>query len=63
MNPDLDFLESIAADMVNALRPLRFGPPITHVYNPLEYARESLGQYESKFASTPKEVVFLGMNP
>ena len=63
MNPDLDRLESIAADMVHALRPLRFGPPITHVYNPLEYARASLRQYEAKFASTPKEVVFLGMNP
>ena len=63
MNPDLDFLESIVADMINALRSLRFGPPITHVYNPLEYARESLRQYEAKFASTPKEVVFLGMNP
>ncbi|MEJ2220637.1 MAG: single-stranded DNA-binding protein [Desulfobacterales bacterium] len=63
MNPDIDCLESIAADMVHALRPLRFGPPITHVYNPLEYARESLRQYEAKFASTPKEVVFLGMNP
>jgi single-strand selective monofunctional uracil DNA glycosylase len=63
MNPDLDYLELIAADMVNALRSLRFGPPITHVYNPLEYARESLRQYEAKFASTPKDVVLLGMNP
>jgi single-strand selective monofunctional uracil DNA glycosylase len=56
MNPDLDCLESIVAEMVNALRPLRFGPPITHVYNPLEYARESLRQYHANFASTPKEV-------
>src|SRR5210317_1884713 len=63
MKPDLDCLESIVDDMVNALRPLRFGPPVTHVYNPLEYARESLRQYHSNFASTPKEVVFLGMNP
>jgi single-strand selective monofunctional uracil DNA glycosylase len=63
MNPDLDCLESIVADMVDALRPLRFGPPITHVYNPLEYAREPLRQYHANFASTPKAVVFLGMNP
>jgi len=63
MNPDLDCLESIIADMVNALRPLRFGAPVSHVYNPLEYAREPLRQYHAKFASTPKEVVFLGMNP
>jgi single-strand selective monofunctional uracil DNA glycosylase len=63
MNPDLDCLESIAADMVHALRPLRFGPPITHVYNPLEYAGEAYRQYHAKYAATPKDVVFLGMNP
>ena len=63
MNPDLDHLESIIADMVNALRPLKFKPPVSHVYNPLEYAREPFRQYLTKFASTPKEVVLLGMNP
>ena len=63
MNSDLDYLESIIDDMVNALRPLRFEPPISHVYNPLEYARKPLRQYHKKFASTPKEVVLLGMNP
>lgn len=63
MNPDLDHLDSIIADMVNALRPLRFKPPVSHVYNPLEYAREPFRQYLTKFASTPKEVVLLGMNP
>lgn len=63
MNPDLDCLDSIAADLIDALRPLRFGLPITHVYNPLEYARAPWRQYHAKFASTPKEVVFLGMNP
>jgi single-strand selective monofunctional uracil DNA glycosylase len=30
MKPDLDCLESIVTDMVSALRPLKFGPPITH---------------------------------
>jgi len=63
MNPDLDCLDAIVADMIEALRPLRFGRPVTHVYNPLEYARKPLRQYHAKFASTPKEVVFLGMNP
>jgi len=63
MNSDLDYLESIIDDMVNALRPLRFEPPISHVYNPLEYAREPLRQYHAKFATPPKEVVLLGMNP
>ena len=63
MNPDVDLLESISNDLIDALRPLKFGPPISHVYNPLEYAGESLKQYHVKFASTPKEVLFLGMNP
>ena len=63
MNPDVDPLESISTDLIAGLRPLRFGPPISHVYNPLEYARESLRQYHTKFASAPKEVLFLGMNP
>jgi len=63
MNPDMDRLGSIVTDLVSQLRLLRFGPPVTHVYNPLEYARESLRQYHAKFASTPKEVVLLGMNP
>ena len=63
MNPDLDYLELIVADMVDELRTLRFGTPVTHVYNPLEYAQEALRQYHTKYASAPKEVVFLGMNP
>ena len=63
MNPDVDLLESITTDLIVALRPLKFGPPISHIYNPLEYARESLRQYHSKFAAAPKEVLFLGMNP
>ena len=63
MNPDVDHLESIVIEMMKALRALQFGPPVSHVYNPLEYACDSLSQYHTKFAATPKEVVFLGMNP
>ena len=63
MNPDVDLLESISYDLIDALRPLKFGPPVSYIYNPLDYARESLKQYHAKFASTPKEVLFLGMNP
>jgi single-strand selective monofunctional uracil DNA glycosylase len=59
----MDRLESIVSDLVDELRHLRFGPPVTHVYNPLEYARDSYRQYHTKYGFTPKEVVFLGMNP
>jgi len=63
MNPDMDRLGSIMSDLIGQLRHLRFGPPVTHVYNPLEYAQESLRRYHTKFAYTPKEIVLLGMNP
>lgn len=42
---------------------LSFGLPVTHVYNPLEYARNPVGQYLDLAGSTPKRAVFLGMNP
>jgi single-strand selective monofunctional uracil DNA glycosylase len=41
----------------------RFGAPITHVYNPLDYAGESHATYLRRFGGTRKRVVFLGMNP
>jgi single-strand selective monofunctional uracil DNA glycosylase len=55
--------DTIIDELVDALRPLRFGPPVTHVYNPLEYAREPYAQYLRRYGTRPKEVVFLGMNP
>lgn len=42
---------------------LRFGPPVTHVYNPLEYARRSHDAYVNAYARNCKRVIFLGMNP
>jgi len=42
---------------------LRFGPPVTHVYNPLVYARKPYEMYLSRYADAPVEVLLLGMNP
>jgi single-strand selective monofunctional uracil DNA glycosylase len=42
---------------------LRFRAPVSHVYNPLEYAWAMHEQYLRRFACTRKRVVFLGMNP
>ncbi len=42
---------------------LRFGPPVTHVYNPLRYAAAPHRAYLRRYARTKKRVVFLGMNP
>ncbi len=56
-------LHSINEALVESLRPLRFGPPVTHVYNPLEYARKPYDLYLTRYAHCPQEVVLLGMNP
>lgn len=45
------------------LRALKFGPPVTHVYNPLEYALKPYRLYVNRFAAPPKEVVLVGINP
>jgi single-strand selective monofunctional uracil DNA glycosylase len=56
-------LNKIIDDLLKDLRPLRFGPPVTHVYNPFEYAKEAYALYLQRYAGRPKEVVLLGMNP
>jgi single-strand selective monofunctional uracil DNA glycosylase len=63
-------VSSISEEMIEAARTLRdavdalkFGPPVSHVYNPLEYAWAAHEQYLKKFADTPKRILFLGMNP
>lgn len=53
----------ILDDGLRALAPLRFSPPVTHVYNPLTYAREPHERYLERYGEGTKEVVFLGMNP
>ncbi len=42
---------------------LRFAEPVTHIYNPLDYAWAAHEQYLRRFGHTRKRVVFLGMNP
>jgi len=42
---------------------LRFGVPVSHVYNPLEYARKPYSAYLRRFANDSKRAIFLGMNP
>lgn len=54
-----DISRKLSAD----LRPLHFNKPVTHVYNPLEYARKCHEAYLRRYGQGPKEVVFLGMNP
>ena len=46
-----------------ALKGLKFSDPVTHTYNPLEYARKSHQAYIDRFADSKKRVLFMGMNP
>tara|TARA_R110002096_G_scaffold70208_2_gene168399 strand:- start:968 stop:1699 length:732 start_codon:yes stop_codon:yes gene_type:complete len=50
-------------ELVAALDGLTFGEPVSHVYNPLEYARVSHEQYVSRFGDSTKRVLMMGMNP
>jgi single-strand selective monofunctional uracil DNA glycosylase len=56
-------LHAISQDLANALKPLRFGTPVTHVYNPLEYAWASHARYLERYGQGHKEVLLVGMNP
>jgi single-strand selective monofunctional uracil DNA glycosylase len=49
--------------LVRALARLRFTPPVTPVYQPLEYARAAWGSYLERYGAGPKEVILVGMNP
>jgi single-strand selective monofunctional uracil DNA glycosylase len=42
---------------------LKFSAPVTHVYNPLDYAWAPHEKYLRKFGADKKRVVFIGMNP
>ncbi|MGO8836786.1 MAG: uracil-DNA glycosylase family protein [Limisphaerales bacterium] len=42
---------------------LKFQAPVTHVYNPLDYAWPAHELYLRKFGAGKRRVVFLGMNP
>jgi single-strand selective monofunctional uracil DNA glycosylase len=56
-------LLSAAKTLRSELDSLRFEPPVSHVYNPLDYAWDPYEQYISRYADARKTVVFLGMNP
>ncbi|MFP4502805.1 MAG: uracil-DNA glycosylase family protein [Candidatus Hydrogenedentota bacterium] len=40
-----------------------FSDPVTHVYNPAQYAAESLRAYIARYARTSCRTLLLGMNP
>lgn len=64
-HPEIDrpVLGRITDDLIAELDGLTFGPPVTHVYNPLVYARASWDACCERYGVGPREILFLGMNP
>ncbi len=58
-----DALIAAAEKLRDATQSLQFAEPVTHVYNPLEYAWSPHEAYLRKYFRGRKRVVFLGMNP
>ncbi len=63
-------MTAIASRLIDAAQTLsrdvdamRFAAPVSHVYNPLDYAWTVHRSYLERFGSNQKRVVFLGMNP
>ena len=62
-SPHSQGLITAAQELSARVDRLRFAEPVTHIYNPLDYAWPPHEQYLQRFGHTRKRVVFLGMNP
>lgn len=58
-----EMLIGAASELVQALKPLGFGKPVSHVYLPTEYAWDRHCEYLQKYGGGSKKVIMLGMNP
>jgi single-strand selective monofunctional uracil DNA glycosylase len=56
-------LTATARELSTQVGRLKFSEPVTHVYNPLDYAWHAHEEYLRRFGQGHKRVVFLGMNP
>ena len=56
-------LRAAARKLSREVAPLHFGAPVSHVYDPLDYAWPCHASYLARYGDSPKRVVFLGMNP
>jgi single-strand selective monofunctional uracil DNA glycosylase len=55
--------KEIMDNLVRELGQLEFGPPVSHVYNCMAYARVPYDLYVDRYGHPPKEVLLVGMNP
>lgn len=56
-------VQAAARQLCRDVARLRFAAPVTHVYNPLEYARSPHDRYVRAYGNSRKLVLLLGMNP
>lgn len=56
-------LAEISIKLAQDVDGLTFGLPVTHVYNPLNYAWELHRDYLEKFGNRGAKILLLGMNP
>src|SRR6187399_544215 len=56
-------LVEVSRRLSSRVAPLTFAAPVSHVYNPLDYARRSHEAYLQKYGSGRKQVLLVGMNP
>lgn len=52
-----------ATALSHSVSGLRFAAPVSHVYNPLDYASSPHHAYLRRFGAPGKKILFLGMNP
>lgn len=56
-------LVQVSRELSRRVALLRFSKPITHVYNPLSYARRPHELYLARYGKPQKRYLLLGMNP
>ncbi|MFH1131412.1 MAG: uracil-DNA glycosylase family protein [Pseudomonadota bacterium] len=56
-------LVEISRQLSKEVMQLSFGSPVSHVYNPLDYAGGNYCAYVESYGRPTKQAVFLGMNP
>jgi len=61
--PTAERLIAATRTLRQAVTGLGFAAPVSHVYNPLEYAMRPHHAYLRRYATGPRRVIFLGMNP
>lgn len=65
-DPESDICEKLLkleGDLCQELSSLTFTSPVSFVYNPLEYAKETHEDFVRKYCKVGQNVLFLGMNP